>query len=47
MVLYPEAQYRAHAELDEVIGQDTLPRFEDRAKLPYIAAIVEECLRQA
>ncbi|KLO15505.1 cytochrome P450 [Schizopora paradoxa] len=45
MVMHPQAQRRAHAELDDVIGKDTLPRFEDRNKLPYINAIIEECLR--
>lgn len=47
MVLHPEAQHRAQAELEDIVGKDTLPRFEDRTKLPYINAIIEECLRQA
>jgi len=45
MVLHPEVQKNAHAELDRVVGPDRLPAFEDRASLPYIEAIVSELLR--
>ncbi|KAF8592281.1 cytochrome P450 [Ramaria rubella] len=45
MVLYPEAQRKAQAELDEVIGSDQLPRFEDRKKLPYMNALCNEVQR--
>ncbi|KAI1868946.1 hypothetical protein JX265_006925 [Neoarthrinium moseri] len=31
--------------LDKVVGRDRLPTFEDRPRLPYIDAIVEEVLR--
>lgn len=34
ILLYPEVQKKAQAELDEVIG-DRLPTLEDRTKLPY------------
>ncbi|KAI0275201.1 cytochrome P450 [Gloeopeniophorella convolvens] len=45
MVLYPEVQRKAQAELDAVVGCDRLPDFSDREQLPYISAILEEALR--
>lgn len=45
MVLYPEVQKIAQAELDSVIGEERLPDFSDRAHLPYVEAIVKEVLR--
>ncbi|KAF9559108.1 cytochrome P450 [Agrocybe pediades] len=45
MIQYPEAQKKAQAELDAVIGSDRLPTFADRPSLPYIEAIFKETLR--
>lgn len=45
MVLYPDVQKKAQAELDSVIGIDRLPSFEDRDHLPYVGALVSEVLR--
>ncbi|GJJ16120.1 hypothetical protein Clacol_010400 [Clathrus columnatus] len=45
MLLYPELQKKAQAELDEVVGGDKLPTFDDRKDLPYIEAIIKEVLR--
>ncbi|KAJ7589603.1 cytochrome P450 [Mycena floridula] len=45
MVAFPEAQRKAHEELDRVIGDKRLPSFEDFQKLPYIQAIVKETHR--
>ncbi|KAG1879039.1 cytochrome P450 [Suillus subluteus] len=45
MVLYPDIQKRAQAEIDSVIGRDRLPTFEDRASLPYIDAVMRETFR--
>ncbi|KAI0312135.1 cytochrome P450 [Amylostereum chailletii] len=45
MTLYPDVQRRAQQELDDVIGRDRLPTFEDREQLPYINCIVKETLR--
>ncbi|KAF9235567.1 cytochrome P450 [Melanogaster broomeanus] len=45
MLVVPEAQEKAQAQIDEVIGKDRLPTLEDRASLPYIDAIFRETLR--
>ncbi|RBR06433.1 uncharacterized protein FIESC28_11056 [Fusarium coffeatum] len=45
MVLHPEIQKKAQAELDAVIGSGKLPRFSDRPLLPYIEHIVQETYR--
>ena len=45
MALHPDVQRKAQAELDAVIGPMRLPEFEDQKSLPYIQAIVKECLR--
>ncbi|KAI0047423.1 cytochrome P450 [Auriscalpium vulgare] len=45
LMRYPDVQERAHRELDQVIGRDRLPAFEDRSKLPYIGALLKEVLR--
>jgi len=45
MVLHPEVQARAQAEIDEVVGTDRLPDLDDRDSLPYIEAIYRETLR--
>ncbi|KAG1743719.1 cytochrome P450 [Suillus paluster] len=45
MVLHPEVQAKAQAEIDRVIGKDRLPDFDDRPALPYIEAILRETLR--
>jgi cytochrome P450 len=45
MTLYPEAQEKARAEIDAVVGSDRLPTFEDRPNLPYVDALVKEVFR--
>ncbi|KAJ6525732.1 cytochrome P450 [Mycena capillaripes] len=45
MVLHPEVQKKAQAELNAVIGPDRLPLFSDRSTLPYIDCILQELLR--
>lgn len=45
MTLFPEAQKKAHYEIDEVIGRDRLPTLSDRQSLPYVNALVKEVLR--
>lgn len=45
MVLYPEIQERARAEIDKVVKNDRMPNINDRPSLPYIDALVTESLR--
>ena len=45
MARFPEAQRRAQAELDAVVGTRRLPELSDRPSLPYITALVKEVLR--
>ncbi|KAG1738392.1 cytochrome P450 [Suillus paluster] len=46
MILYPDVQAKAQAEIDSVIGTTSrLPEFEDRPLLPYVDAILRELLR--
>ncbi|RDX53565.1 cytochrome P450 [Lentinus brumalis] len=43
--LNPEVQRKAQAQLDAIVGPGRLPEHADRSNLPYITAIVKECLR--
>ncbi|KAG1815622.1 cytochrome P450 [Suillus subaureus] len=45
MILYPEVQAKAQAEIDAVVDSTRLPGFEDRPSLPYVEAIVRETFR--
>ncbi|KAJ7935934.1 cytochrome P450, partial [Mycena leptocephala] len=45
MLMNPEAQKMAQAEIDSVVGVGHLPDFADEAALPYVSAIVKEALR--
>lgn len=45
LLLHPELQIRAQAELDEFLGRDRLPDFSDRAQLTFVNAICREVLR--
>ena len=45
MALFPEAQKKAQAELDVVVGFHRLPDYSDESALPYVCALVKECLR--
>ncbi|KAI0433347.1 putative cytochrome P450 oxidoreductase [Xylaria sp. FL1042] len=42
LILNPEVQARAHAEIASVIGEDRSPQWADINKLPYINMIVKE-----
>ncbi|KAI0767229.1 CyP450 monooxygenase [Fomes fomentarius] len=41
----PEVQQKAQAELDSVVGPTRKPTFADRDSLPYVNALLTECLR--
>jgi len=45
MLLYPDIQKKAQAELDSVIGRERLPTLGDRPNLPFIDATCKEVLR--
>ncbi|KAG8778025.1 hypothetical protein FRC12_025218 [Ceratobasidium sp. 428] len=41
MVLFPDIQQRAQAEIDAVVGIDRLPTMKDRPQLGYINRLIE------
>ncbi|KAF7793486.1 hypothetical protein EIP86_004598 [Pleurotus ostreatoroseus] len=45
MTLFPAIQAKAQAELDQLVGSDRLPNYDDRESLPYVNALVMELLR--
>lgn len=45
MTCFPEAQAKAHAELDEVIGSENPPEWSDWSRLPYVRSCVKETWR--
>lgn len=45
LVLFPEAQEKAHQEVMRVVGPDKAPCWEDLPSLPYTMALVQECNR--
>ena len=47
MLAYPEVQKHAQDELDAIVGRTRAPTFADRARLPYINAMVKEVVRWA
>ncbi|KAG1894577.1 cytochrome P450 [Suillus fuscotomentosus] len=50
MMLHPDVQSRARAEIDQAVGHDSMPCLDDRASLPYLDAILRElcvCMAEA
>jgi len=45
MVNNPEVFKKAQEEIDRVIGNDRLIDYDDKASLPYLAAVAREVLR--
>ncbi|GJE86536.1 cytochrome P450 [Phanerochaete sordida] len=45
MMLFPDAQRRAQAEIDSVVGNERLPTFADRSSMPFVEAVYKESLR--
>ena len=45
MAQHPEILAKAQREIDAAVGSSRLPTFEDRPNMPYVEAIVKECLR--
>ena len=40
MIAFPETQKRAQEEIDEVVGRERLPSFDDYEKLSFVRAMV-------
>ncbi|KAJ7859327.1 cytochrome P450 [Mycena olivaceomarginata] len=45
LVAYPEAQKKAHEEIDRVVGEHRMPTLEDLEQMPYVRAIISETHR--
>ncbi|KZP29791.1 cytochrome P450 [Athelia psychrophila] len=45
MVMHPDVLAKAQSEIDTVIGLERLPTFGEEQSLPYLMAIIKECLR--
>ena len=45
MILYPEVQRKAQAEIDQVVGGSRLPDYSDQDALPYVQAVLKEVSR--
>lgn len=45
LIHHPHALKKVQAEIDEVVGNDRLPQFTDRHRLPYVDCIIKEVLR--
>lgn len=45
MVKFPDVQAKAQSEFDRVIGANRLPTFEDKDRLPFLRAVISECMR--
>ncbi|KAF8302324.1 cytochrome P450 [Clavulina sp. PMI_390] len=45
MIMHPDVQQKAQAEIDREIGQDRLPALSDRPNLLYIESLFKEVLR--
>ncbi|KAH6893742.1 cytochrome P450 98A3 [Coprinopsis sp. MPI-PUGE-AT-0042] len=45
LTMYPKIQRKAQQEIDEVIGREKLPTFEDLENLPYVKAVIKEVTR--
>eukprot|EP00253_Pinus_taeda_P023779 PITA_23779 len=45
LLLNPQVQGKVQAEMNAVVGNNKSPREDDMEKLPYLRAVVKECLR--
>lgn len=45
MIVHPEVQRAAQAQLDDVVGAERLPEYHDEDSLPLITAILWEVIR--
>ena len=42
---WPQIQQKAQQQIDEIVGEDRSPTWQDYEKLPYVAACVKEAMR--
>ncbi|KAJ7640502.1 cytochrome P450 [Mycena polygramma] len=45
LVAYPDAQRKAHDEIDRVVGEDRMPTLDDIEQMPFIRAMILETHR--
>ncbi|GFY69207.1 vitamin D 25-hydroxylase [Trichonephila inaurata madagascariensis] len=45
MAAYPEVQKKVQAEIDNVVGRERMPSWDEHEKLPYTEAVIMELLR--
>ncbi|XP_069483780.1 cytochrome P450 2B1-like [Ambystoma mexicanum] len=47
MITYPDIQAQCQQEIEQVVGWDRLPAWDDRLKMPYVEATIHEIMRFA
>ncbi|GJJ11877.1 hypothetical protein Clacol_006115 [Clathrus columnatus] len=45
MVIHPDIQARAQAQIDDIVGRERMLNFDDFDRLPYVQALIKELLR--
>ncbi|PRD21741.1 UNVERIFIED_CONTAM: Cytochrome P450 2J2 [Trichonephila clavipes] len=45
MAAYPEVQKKVQAEIDNVVGRERMPSWDEHEKLPYTEAVIMELMR--
>ena len=45
MLQHPDVLEKVQQEMDTVVGSSRLPTWSDRESLPYLDAVISECLR--